>query len=182
MTGGGTEILDGELAVTPAPGRRHQRIVGELFSVLHAHVKAGRLGEVFVSPFDVILDDTSIVQPDIVYVARERLGVVAERGVEGPPSLAVEVISPSTRQRDRNEKFQLYARHGVPCVWVIDPDARSVGGVRLLRSGAYVPQTQAVGHESPEPSPVPDLAISIATLWTLAPQGQAPVTPWAGAR
>ena len=100
-----------------------------------------------------------------MYVARERLGVVAERGVEGPPSLAVEVISPSTRQRDRNEKLQLYARHGVPCVWVIDPDARSVEAY-VLRSGAYVLQTQAVGHESLRAEPIPDLAISIATLWT----------------
>jgi hypothetical protein len=79
------EILVGELAVTPAPGRRHQEIVGELFSLLHGHVKARGLGQVFVSPFDVILAETSVVQPDIVYVAIGRLGIVSERGVEGAP-------------------------------------------------------------------------------------------------
>ena len=111
------EILAGELAVTPAPGRRHQEIVGELFSMLHGPVKARGLGQVFVSPFDVILDDTSVVRPDIVYVAIDRLAIVSERGVDGAPSLAVEVVSPSTRQRDREAKRELYARHGVPHFW-----------------------------------------------------------------
>ena len=109
------EILAGELAVThERPGRRHQEIVGELFSALHGHVKARGLGQVFVSPFDVILDDTSVVQPDIVYVAIDRLAIVSERGVEGAPSLAVEVVSPSTRRRDRDAKRELYARPRSP--------------------------------------------------------------------
>ena len=158
------EILDGELAVTPAPGRRHQTIVGELFSLLHAHVKARGLGQVFVSPFDVILDDTSIVQPDIVYIAGARLSIVAERGVEGAPSLAVEVISPSTRQRDRNAKLQLYARHGVPHFWIIDPETRSIDAY-VLRSGAYVLEAHAAGDDPLRAEPFPDLAIPTPTFW-----------------
>jgi len=158
------EILDGELAVTPSPGRRHQTIVGEIFSLLNGHVKAYSLGQVFVSPFDVILDDTSIVQPDIVYVATSRLGIVAERGVEGAPSLVIEVISPSTRQRDRNAKLQLYARHGVPHVWIIDPDARSADAY-VLRSGGYVMETRAAGEESLRAEPFLDFAIPMAPLW-----------------
>ncbi len=158
------EILAGELAVTPAPGRRHQTVVGELFSLLHAHVKARGLGQVFVSPFDVILDDTSIVQPDIVYVAAERLGIVAERGVEGAPSLVIEVVSPSTRQRDRSVKFQLYARHGVPHFWIVDPDARSIDA-HVLRSGAYVVGARAAGDDPFCAEPFPDLTIPPLTLW-----------------
>ena len=158
------EILDGELAVTPAPGRRHQQIVGELFIVLHAHVKTRGLGQVFVSPFDVILDDTSVVEPDIVYVARDRLGIVAERGVEGAPTLAIEVISPSTRARDRDAKRELYARHGVPFFWIVDPETRSIDAY-VLRSGAYVVEGQAAGADSLRAEPFPDLAIPAAALW-----------------
>ena len=159
------EILAGELAVTPAPGRRHQEIVGELFSVLHGHVKARGLGQVFVSPFDVILDDTSVVQPDIVYVAVDRLAIVSERGVEGAPSLAVEVVSPSTRQRDREAKRELYARHGVPHFWIVDPEARSIEAY-ALPSSAYVVQAQAFGKDVLRAEPFPDLPISAAALWT----------------
>jgi Uma2 family endonuclease len=158
------EILVGELAVTPAPGRRHQEIVGELFSLLHGHVKARGLGQVFVSPFDVILAETSVVQPDIVYVAIGRLGIVLERGVEGAPSLAVEVISPSTQQRDRGAKQELYARHGVPHLWIVDPEAHSIEA-RVLRSGAYVTQAQVVGEGLLRAEPFSDFAIPTSTLW-----------------
>ena len=157
------EILAGELAVTPAPGRRHQEVVGELFSVLHGHVKAHRLGQVFVSPFDVILDDTTIVQPDIVYVAIDRLAIVSDRGVEGAPSLVVEVVSPSTRQRDREAKRVLYARRGIQHFWIADPEARSIDAY-VLRSGAYVKQAQAFGQGVFRAEPVPDLTISAASL------------------
>ena len=158
------EILDGALAVTPAPGRRHQRAVGALFRVLDGHVRGHELGEVYVSPFDVILDDTSIVQPDIVYVAATRLGIVAERGVEGAPSLAVEVTSPSTRQHDRNTKLGLYARHGVPHVWIVDPEARSIDAY-VLRSGVYAREAHAAGDAALRAEPFSDLEIPTPTLW-----------------
>lgn len=128
------EIHDGELSVTPSPGTRHQRIVGRLFVAIHAHVEERRIGEVFVAPYDVILSDTSIVQPDIVYVAPGRAGALTERGIEGAPTLVVETLSPSTVQVDRHTKLQLYARHGVPYYWIVDPDARSVEAY-VLRAG-----------------------------------------------
>ncbi|MDP3768233.1 MAG: Uma2 family endonuclease [Dehalococcoidia bacterium] len=150
------EIHDGELSVTPAPGRTHQRLVLELGSLLNAHVKARSLGEIDIAPFDVILDDTSIVQPDVVYIARDRSGVVSERGVDGAPTLAIEIMSPSTVQIDRGTKLQLYARHRVPHYWIVDPVARTVEAYRL-RSGAYELSVRA--------EPFPDLEILLASLW-----------------
>src|SRR5438552_18451989 len=81
------EIHDGELSVTAAPGSQHQRILANLFRVLDQHVRAGGAGEVLLSPLDVILSDTSIVQPDIVYLDPARLGAVSGRGIEGAPTL-----------------------------------------------------------------------------------------------
>jgi Uma2 family endonuclease len=69
-------------------------------------------GSVFIAPFDVILDKTSVVVPDLCFVRRERLEIVTNRGVEGAPDLIVEILSPGTARRDRGEKAQLYARHG----------------------------------------------------------------------
>src|SRR3990172_513522 len=120
--GGRYELHDGELFVTAAPGLLHQRLVGALFALLRQHVLERGLGEVFVSPLDCILSDTTVVQPDIVYIESGRSSLVSARGIEGPPTLAVEILSPSTREVDRGTKLQLYSRYGVPHYWIVEPD------------------------------------------------------------
>jgi Uma2 family endonuclease len=91
-----------------------------------------RLGELFLSPITVILAPTTIVEPDIVFVDRMRAGLVSSRGIEGAPTLAVEVLSPSTTARDRGPKFQLYARLRRPLL--LDRGPRRTGR-RSLRVG-----------------------------------------------
>ena len=78
------EIIDGELYVTPSPGRTHQRFAANLLVVLKPFVAARGLGEVFIAPFDVILEETSVVVPDLLFVARERSGIVTDRGSGAP--------------------------------------------------------------------------------------------------
>ena len=105
------EILDGALSVSPTPTFRHQLILARLLGVLRAHVIAHDLGEVVPAPVTVVLADTSVVEPDIVYLAKDRLGLVSARGtVDGPPTLAVEILSPSTARNDRQAKKQLFER------------------------------------------------------------------------
>src|SRR5947207_713166 len=94
------EIVDGLLFAEPSPRRAHQNAVGNLFVSLHAYVRAHGLGEVYVAPFDVILDPRTTVVPDLVFVVRDRLKIVAERGVEGASDLLVELLSPGTALRD----------------------------------------------------------------------------------
>src|SRR2546421_10286254 len=86
------ELHEGELSVTPSPGRPHQRILGRLYVLLAAHVETLGRGELFISPFDVILTNTSVVVPDLVYVDDARLPRVSDRAVEGAPTLALEII------------------------------------------------------------------------------------------
>jgi Uma2 family endonuclease len=116
------EIHDGELSVTPAPGRTHQYVLLRLAAALHAHVSAHDLGEIYIAPFDVILADTTIIQPDITFVAKDRLAILSERGADGAPTLVVEMLSRSTTHVDRTTKLQLYARHAVPYYWIVDPE------------------------------------------------------------
>ena len=158
------EIHEGELSVTPAPSPRHQIISRNLFLVLHAHVKAKGIGEVLYAPLDVILSDTSIVQPDLVYLDPSRLGAISARGIEGPPTLAVEVVSPSTTLIDRSAKHQLYARHGIPFFWLVDPEGRSVEAFTLGTQG-YSLALSASGREPVGLPPFPDLALVVSTLW-----------------
>jgi Uma2 family endonuclease len=130
------ELRDGELSVMPAPGTRHQGILRDLLGILNEHVKRGGLGVIFPAPVDCILADTTVLQPDLVFVDAARRAFVTERGIEGAPTLVVEILSPSTAGTDRTVKASLYARHGVPWYWIVDPEARTIEAL-ALREGAY---------------------------------------------
>jgi len=123
------EIIDGEAFVTPAPIIRHQDLVGFLFNAFYDHVREHGGGRVFVSPVDVRLSDHDVVEPDVVFVAADRLEIIQETHIMGSPSLLIEVVSdPRT---DRVRKRDLYAGAGVPEYWVVDPDADRVEVYRL---------------------------------------------------
>ena len=158
------EIHEGELAVTPAPSPAHQRVSRNLYDVIGPHVRSRRLGEVFFAPIDVILDDTTVVQPDLVYLDATRATLVTARGIEGPPTLVVEVLSASTTLIDRSAKRQLYGRYAVPCYWIVDADARTVEALALAE-GAYRLVTRASGSVPVALPPFPDLALVPAALW-----------------
>ena len=132
------EIIAGELFVTPGPVVWHQRVVGGLFARLLAYGKANGLGEAFIGPLDVLFAEGDCVEPDLLFVRGDRSHLVSERGVEGPPDLVVEVLSPSTKGRDRGIKRERYRFFGVPEYWVVDPDERSVEVWRLA-DGASEP-------------------------------------------
>lgn len=137
---GGTryEIVAGELVVTPAPGTRHQRIVTDLVYLLTGFAREYGVGQVFVSPFDVLFGEGDYMEPDVVFVGAARLHLLSDRGVEGAPDLLVEVVSPSTAQRDRGVKLERYRHFGVKEYWIVDPDARVVE-VWRFGSGATEP-------------------------------------------
>ena len=158
------ELHEGELSVTPAPSPRHQRILRNLSEVLWQHVKTSGLGEVFFAPIDCLLSETTVVQPDLVFLDTTRVGLVSDRGIEGAPTLVVEIVSPSTMLIDRSTKRQLYARHGVPSYWIVDPEARTVE-VYVLSEGSYQLAARAAGLEAISPPPFPDLAFVPASLW-----------------
>ncbi|MDH3206562.1 MAG: Uma2 family endonuclease [Gemmatimonadota bacterium] len=120
------EIIDDELVVTPSPGTRHQRIVTRLVFTLYGFVDTHDLGEVFVSPFDVLFAEGDYLEPDVLFVRKDRADVVTDRGIEGPPDFVVEVLSPSTAARDRGVKLDRYRLYGVPEYWIVDPHEQTV--------------------------------------------------------
>lgn len=129
------ELIDGEHVVTPAPSTRHQRISGRLFLVLAGHVLRTAAGEVFAAPVDVVLSDTDVVQPDIVFVAKDGACRIAERHIAGAPDLVVEIVSESSRKTDATVKRKLYERHGVREYWLVDPELETVEVLRLGEGG-----------------------------------------------
>ncbi len=123
------EIIDGELIVSPAPRLRHQRVSLRLSVALANHITASGGGEVFSAPVDVVLSDTNVVEPDILFVADEQREIMTELNVQGAPALLIEVLSDP--RIDRVQKRDLYARFGVAEYWVVDPDADRVEVYRL---------------------------------------------------
>ena len=120
------ELLDGELVMAPSPNVPHQDIAGSLFVFLKLFVDQMGLGRVFIAPLDVVLSDTNVVQPDLLFVSTERQHIVTETNIQGTPDLVVEVLSPSTTSRDWRIKLDLYAQHGVQEYWVVDPEAQRI--------------------------------------------------------
>jgi Uma2 family endonuclease len=123
------ELLDGELYIMPAPATIHQIVSKDLQFLLEWHVRKAGCGQVLNAPLDVVLGEgaaRSVVQPDIVFISNERLGIIEEFEIVGAPDLVIEILSPSSAQRDRQNKKALYARSGVREYWVVDPSAKSI--------------------------------------------------------
>lgn len=160
------EIIDGELFVTAAPMKKHQKLLYRLTRVVAAHVAAGRLGEVYFAPVDVRLATNGIVQPDLLFIRRDRLHIYLPSGlVEGAPDLVVEILSPTTRSVDLTRKADLYAREGVPEYWIADPDTTALT-VYALRDGTYEPVATEPGtvRSLVLPELVVDLDVRFADL------------------
>jgi len=118
------EILDGEAVELSSPGRKHQEVLGRLWRVFDDYFRKTTEGKAWFAPLDVVPEEHWVVQPDIVAVARENLRIVGDKAVMGVPDLLVEVLSPSTRARDRGIKREFYGRIGVRELWLVDVDER----------------------------------------------------------
>jgi len=127
------ELIDGEHCVTPAPILRHQLIVGNLTFLIRLYLETHPIGRAFGAPFDVILSQFDIVEPDVQYISSERAHILVD-WVRGAPDLVVEVMSKSTRKRDLTVKRDLYERSGVKEYWFVDGEANSVRVYRRSES------------------------------------------------
>jgi len=156
------ELLEGALHVTPAPSPLHQRVSKRLQRILEAYFEEKGLGEVFNAPLDVILTNQDVVQPDLVLVTNPEQ--ISSQGIEGPPLLLVEVLSPSTRNYDQRAKAQRYAVLGVPHYWMVDPDEHWVECYRASNA-AYTLIIKAGQAENLLHPDWPELHISLSDLW-----------------
>jgi Uma2 family endonuclease len=158
------QVFDGVLEVTPSPSPDHQEVLARLNDAVRRHVEAHGLGRTFFAPVDVILADTTILQPDLVFLDAGRTHLVSRRGIEGAPTLAVEVLSPGTTATDRGRKLRLYARYGVPYHWIVDVEARAIE-VYELTPGGYRLLVRAHGTVAVALPPVERLAVVPESLW-----------------
>ena len=155
------ELVHGEVFVTPAANTRHQDIVGWVFATLYDHVRRHRLGRVFVAPYDVVLSQTDVVEPDVLFVASAAADLITKANLQGPPTLAVEVLSDP--RHDRVRKRKLYAQFGVPEYWLVDPDGERVEVYRLA-AGEYAVPTILEAGRALGTGLLPGLSLDVAEL------------------
>ena len=129
------EIIDGELYVSPSPKPAHQIVVGNLHFLIRGYLVAHPLGQLFLSPLDVVFSKFDVVDPDLLFISNARRHVVTESNVAGSPDLAIEVLSRSSRRTDEVKKRKLYERFEVVEYWIVDPDLKTVKVYRRANAG-----------------------------------------------
>ena len=120
------EVIDGVLYMSTAPSFFHQWIIRQIARVLFAQIDDARVGLTIWAPVGVFMPGCDPVQPDLIVIRTEGLGIIRERHIEGVPALLVEVLSPSNPDTDTDVKRKAYARAGVPEYWIVRPAGADV--------------------------------------------------------
>lgn len=154
------ELIYGRFYVTPSPTPSHQLVALLLWQALYAIArKVG--GIALAAPLDVVLNDHTVVQPDISYFTAARRKVIGRR-VEGAPDLVVEILSPSTTRTDRGEKMKLYFEAGTREYWLVDLAQRQIEFLARRDEEFGVILTVGSIYRS---RVLPEIELDMAALW-----------------
>ncbi|RKX75934.1 MAG: Uma2 family endonuclease [Spirochaetes bacterium] len=119
------QLIGGDLVKSPSPVPYHQGLAGR-FHLLFAELEKKGKGKVFFSPIDVYLGETETYQPDLIFICSDRLHIIGDKKIEGPPDIVVEILSPSNAYYDLRHKKDVYEHTGVKEYWVVDPPEKRV--------------------------------------------------------
>lgn len=159
------ELIEGELFVSPSPSIDHQNAVSALLTEMRTYARGQNLGLVLTAPIGVQLPDHAVVvQPDVLFVGRERLDIVGDDVITGAPDLVVEVLSPSNWVYDRTRKQKAYEQAGVREYWIVDYRARTVD-VLVLEGREFVQRGQYHEGDSAPSEALPGFAIPVADIF-----------------
>lgn len=159
------ELIGGKLYVVPAPSVIHQMVAGNLYFILRQHVGENNLGVVIGAPVDVYLTEEDVVQPDVIFISRERQHIITEPNIRGAPDLVIEILSGSTAERDRTLKKKLYVTHGVREIWFVHPVARTIEVCTITPGGEKV---EHYGRDDRRPfvsAVLPDLRLDLKEVF-----------------
>ena len=136
------QLINYDLVMSPSPLLIHQLIVGELHTLLKVFLKATQnKGIVVLSPMDVRLDEGNIFQPDLCFIAADRINELAKERIVGAPDLIIEILSPSNAYYDLRQKKNIYEKYGVKEYIIIDPIDQNADVYTLTNGGFILSQT-----------------------------------------
>ena len=146
------ELLEGELVALSSPEEFHQSVSIQLGTKLVRFAVEHSLGRIYHAPFDVVLSNTDVVQPDLIFVSNDRADIITPANIQGAPDLVVEILSPSTATRDKTFKRSLYARHGITEYWMVDLTEKTITVLRLGERGFEDVDTYSEGETLTSPT------------------------------
>jgi Uma2 family endonuclease len=158
------QLINGDLFMAPPPNRFHQDISRTIQFEMMKYLEAQPIGIVYNAPFDVILTDLNVFQPDLTFFSERRRRFLTEKGAEGAPDLVVEILSPKTAHLDLDQKRVVYARTGVDELWVVDPEGEEVR-VYHLREDPDLPKVILRSGDVLKTSLLPGLDISVKKIF-----------------
>ncbi len=124
------QLINDKLIMSPAPTTPHARAQNKIFITLYDFVEQMGKGEVFCAPVDVYINNKNVFQPDVFFIAQERLNIIKRRGIFGVPDLIIEILS-DDRNYDLKKKKQVYEQGNVKEYWVVDPETKWCEGFVL---------------------------------------------------
>ncbi|MBY5959829.1 Uma2 family endonuclease [Membranicola marinus] len=130
------QLIENQLVMSPSPTTIHQKILNKINVMIYNYLEEDPLGEVFIAPYDVYLDEQNVFQPDIVFIGSDNLLNIKDNGFHGAPDLVIELLSPGTSKFDLNQKKDIYERHGVQEYWIVEPTTKEVQGF-FLNDGVF---------------------------------------------
>ncbi|MES1218328.1 MAG: Uma2 family endonuclease [Bacteroidota bacterium] len=116
------ELINDRIYMSPAPNYSHQDLSGELYTQLRTFIKKNNLGNCISAPVDVFFDDRNVLQPDILFIATENMGIIKGGKVKGCPDMIIEILSPGNKDHDKVIKKAAYEKFGVKEYFIVDPE------------------------------------------------------------
>ncbi|MEO8347353.1 MAG: Uma2 family endonuclease [Acidobacteriota bacterium] len=159
------ELIEGEVFMTPSPNTRHQRAVAKLLRRLADFTEEHDLGEVFIAPYDIVFSKWTALEPDLLFIRKERSGIVTEANVQGAPDLVIEILSPSNKAHDRKRKLREYEKAGVAEAWYLDPEERTGEILNLGADGLYAVTAVLSGNGSITSRAVPGFSMTLDQIF-----------------
>jgi len=158
------EIIEGELFMSPAPSIKHQLVSQELFVLFYNYVKKNKSGRTFYAPCDIIFSDINVVQPDLIYLSKEKYEILTDSNIQGAPDLIIEILSPSNKENDRIFKKHMYEKFGVKEYWVVDPENEKLE-IWELKNNKYQLAIKAGNNQVVESPSLKGLRVNLSAVF-----------------
>jgi Uma2 family endonuclease len=155
------ELIEGEVFMTPSPNTKHQIAAGNLHLALETFVREKKLGRVFFAPYDVVFSEWTALEPDLLFIRKDRYPIITDANVRGAPDLVIEILSPRRKAYDRETKLRVYEAGGVLEIWYVDPEERTVEILNLGLDGRYAFTARLSGNAAIVSKALPGVALRV---------------------
>lgn len=155
------ELIKGELLTMPPPQAEHGRVAANLTMLLGPYIKAHRLGDVLTEAgFKIESDPDTVLGPDVSFVSKDRVGLRPDGYYQGPPDLAVEVLSPGDRRGMVEQKLSLWLESGARSVWLVNPRKRTVEIIRSMDERRLLHETDELVDDT-----IPGFRVKVSEIF-----------------